>query len=130
MFLSGPAQLEISAQRTLNDLHCRYGAAALTAAARFPAVSANLDQHAAAVRDILELGIEDSSRMPTSVLLAGYARGLLDEVRESATRPASEAALLPGLSDGAPTDIDGWTEADWLQLRMAAVCVQAEGLSR
>jgi len=129
MFWSGPTQLENSAQRTLNDLHRRYGAAALTAAARFPAVSADLDQHAAAVRDILELGIEDSSRMPTSVLLAGYAHGLLDQVRESADRPAPEAAL-PELSDGAPAEIDGWTEADWLQLRIAAVCMQAGGLLR
>ncbi|MBF6330821.1 DUF6401 family natural product biosynthesis protein [Nocardia transvalensis] len=111
MFLLGSALLEVSARKTLNRLHSSHGAPALAAAQEAPAVSAALDQHAAAVRDILELGVENSATVPGSVLLAGYARGLLEH--------SGRAALH------APRDPDGWLSADWLQLRLAGVCMLA-----
>ncbi|CAM4455423.1 DUF6401 domain-containing protein [Nocardia ninae] len=117
MFLLGPALLEVSARKILNRLHKTHGVPALAAAAELPALSAALDQHAAAVRDILTLGVEESARVPVSVLLAGYARGLLDHVREAAAdRGASMTSTAPG-------DLGSWANADWVQLRLASVCL-------
>ncbi|MGV9681025.1 DUF6401 family natural product biosynthesis protein [Nocardia sp. NPDC003482] len=108
MFLFGSALLEVSARKTLNRLHQTHGVPALAAARAVPAVSAALDQHAAAIRDILEMGVENSAAVPGSVLLAGYARGLLEH--------SGRAAL------SAPRDPHEWSAADWLQLRLAGVC--------
>ncbi|RDI66895.1 DUF6401 family natural product biosynthesis protein [Nocardia pseudobrasiliensis] len=108
MFLLGSALLEVSARKTLNRLHKTHGVPALAAAREVPAVSAALDQHAAAVRDILEQGVENSAAVPGSVLLAGYARGLIEHSGREALR--------------APRD---WSHADWLQLRLAGVCLLA-----
>lgn len=110
MFLLGPALLEVSARRILTRLHRTYGVPALAAAAERPALLATLDQHAAAVRDILEVGIEEPAKVPASVLLAGYVRGLF------AGRAEKSAA---------PADLRDWVEADWLQLRLAGVCLHA-----
>ncbi|MFF3222543.1 DUF6401 family natural product biosynthesis protein [Nocardia suismassiliense] len=118
MFLLGPALLEVSARKILNRLHKTHGVPALAAAAELPALSAALDQHAAAVRDILTLGVEESARVPVSVLLAGYARGLLDHVREAA---ADRGA--PSMTSTAPGDLGSWANADWVQLRLASVCL-------
>ncbi|MEV0030567.1 DUF6401 family natural product biosynthesis protein [Nocardia sp. NPDC050793] len=112
MFLLGPALLEVSARRLLNRLHTTHGAGARTAAAEFPSVSAALDQHAAAVRDILDMGIEGASAVPATVLLAGYVRGLLDH-----------AGPADPFVSAAPEDAHGWLNADWLQLRLAGVCL-------
>ncbi|MFE3321518.1 DUF6401 family natural product biosynthesis protein [Nocardia sp. NPDC059195] len=112
MFAPGPALLELSAQRQLQQLNTEFGAPAAAVAAVVPALSAQLDQHAAAVRDILALGVEDSARVPLIILLAGYVRGLLDHFAERAD----------GFFAGAPDD---WHAADWLQLRLAAVCAYA-----
>ncbi|QIS06105.1 hypothetical protein F5X71_30760 [Nocardia brasiliensis] len=120
MFLLGPALLEVSARKILNRLHKTHGVPALAAAAQLPALSAALDQHAAAVRDILEWGVEDAAKVPAPVLLAGYARGLLDQVREAAT-----GAEGTGLTGAAPGDLGSWASADWLQLRLAGVCLHA-----
>ncbi|MEV6100751.1 DUF6401 family natural product biosynthesis protein [Nocardia sp. NPDC051981] len=112
MFVPGSALLVVSARKTLNRLHCTHGAPAAEAAAVFPGVSAAIDQHAAAIRDILDLGVDNSGLVPTSVLLAGYARGILEDLREA------EAAVLPhSLLD--------WQDADWLHLRLAGVCALA-----
>ncbi len=112
MFAPGPALLELSAQRQLQQLNTEFGAPAAAVAAVVPALSAQLDQHAAAVRDILVLGVDDSARVPMTILLAGYVRGLLDHFAERAD----------GFFAGAPAD---WHDADWLQLRLAAVCAYA-----
>lgn len=112
MFAPGSALLELSAQRQLQQLNTEFGAPAAAVAAMVPGLSAQLDQHAAAVRDILELGVEDSARVPLIILLAGYVRGLLDHFAERAD----------GFFAGAP---DSWHAADWLQLRLAAVCAYA-----
>ncbi len=119
MFLLGPALLEVSARKILTRLHKTHGVPALAAAAELPALSAALDQHAAAVRDILTLGVEESARVPVSVLLAGYARGLLDHVREAA---ADRGAPM---TSAAPDDLGSWANADWVQLRLASVCLHA-----
>ncbi|WP_431964717.1 DUF6401 family natural product biosynthesis protein [Nocardia sp. bgisy134] len=120
MFSLGPALLEVSARRMLNRLHTTHGAGALMAAAEFPSVSAALDQHAAAVRDILDMGIEGASSVPATVLLAGYVRGLLDH-----PCPA-DSGTVPFVS-AAPENALGWLNADWLQLRLAGVCRYAAG---
>ncbi|MFD3746469.1 DUF6401 family natural product biosynthesis protein [Nocardia sp. NPDC058633] len=112
MFAPGPALLELSAQRQLHQLNVEFGAPAAAVAAAVPALSALLDQHAAAVRDILAVGVDDSARVPLTILLAGYARGLVDHFAERAD----------GFCAGAPGN---WHEADWLQLRLAAVCAYA-----
>ncbi|MFE7721699.1 DUF6401 family natural product biosynthesis protein [Nocardia rhizosphaerihabitans] len=112
MFTLSSALLEVSARRHLRQVNIEYGIPAAAAAAVQPAVLAQLDQHAAAVRDILEYGVDDSARIPISILLAGYVRGLLDQVGEGA-----------GQFAGVPPQT--WHDADWLQLRLAAVCRHA-----
>ncbi|WP_433199527.1 DUF6401 family natural product biosynthesis protein [Nocardia sp. CA-107356] len=123
--------LEGSARRTLNRLHKTHGVPALAAAADLPGLSTALDQHAAAVRDLLEHGIEASAGIPTSVLLAGYARGLLDQARDTDLRPtlpretSDPTDTDAGLRRTPPTDVSGWRNAGWLPLRLAGVCLHA-----
>ncbi|MFC4125665.1 DUF6401 family natural product biosynthesis protein [Nocardia rhizosphaerae] len=93
-------------------MNITYGAPAAAAAAELPALSAELDQHAAAVRDILEFGVAESGGVVLSVLLAAYARGLLDQA----------AVDMPGSAAVAPLS---WHDAGWLDLRLAAVCQYA-----
>lgn len=100
---------EWDAQRALARLMDQIGAAGLAAAAMWPAVSAAVDQHAAAVRDILVMGVEGAASTAGVVLLAGYARGLLDQAR---TDTAAVAAAVGGR----------WHHAEWLALRLVAVC--------
>lgn len=70
-----------------------------------PGVGAQVDQHAAAVRDILEVGVSGTG-VARVVLLAGYADGVLDEA-------AAAGWSLPDRID--------WVRADWTTLRLAAV---------
>lgn len=111
---------EVAARRTLSRLQLSHGVPAADAAKVVPAVSAALDQHAAAIRDILEFGIENATTVPVAVLLAGYARGLIEHSGREAVR--------------APHDVAGWAEAGWLPLRLAAVCllapVRSAGMTR
>ncbi|RJO75841.1 hypothetical protein D5S18_13795 [Nocardia panacis] len=107
MFVLGPALLEVSARRILNRLHRTHGVPALAAAAETPALLAVLDQHAAAVRDILAVGVADAGRVPASVLIAGYVRGLVAEAGERAAAPSD------------------WAAAGWLPLRLAGACLHA-----
>lgn len=93
--------------RTLAQLQERIGAPGLAAAATVPGLLAEVDQHAAAIRDILSVGITGTAK--GSALLAGYARGLLDQARDM------------GWSFGEPSLI-GWTRTDWLTVRLVAVC--------
>ena len=85
------------------------GDAGLAAAATAPALLAAVDQHAAGVRDILLLGVEGAAVAAGAVLLAGYAKGLLDQ---AGTDPARLRAAVG----------DGWHRADWLTVRVLAVC--------
>jgi hypothetical protein len=73
-----------------------------------PGLLAVIDQHAAAVRDILDVGVPGSAAVARPVLLAGYARGLLDQAREQGWHPAPDPGAHPGV--------------DWLTARLWAVC--------
>jgi hypothetical protein len=98
---------EFSAHHTLDQLQNAIGVPGMAAASVVPGLLAEVDQHAAAVRDILSVGVTGSAK--ASVLLAGYARGLLDVAREL------------GWGFGEPT-LAGWTRTDWLTVRLVAVC--------
>ncbi|GAA1191688.1 DUF6401 family natural product biosynthesis protein [Prauserella alba] len=96
---------ESAARRELTALTDRLGrigaAPSLLPVGRLAAV----DQHAAAIRDILTLGAGGLSQAQ----LAYYARGVHDAARDSGwTPPADEGAT-----------------ADWVTLRLAAVCLLA-----
>jgi hypothetical protein len=106
----GVRRLERSARRALDRLHDQLGTAGLVAAATVPGLAAVLDQHEAAVRDILTTGVESSAAVAGAVLLAGYARGIQDHVRER------------GLSLTIPTDATEWRTASWFHVRLLAVC--------
>ena len=109
-------RLEKSALRMLDRLHERVGTAGLVAAATIPGLAAAVDQHAAAVRDILTVGIETGAMVAGSVLLAGYAQGVLDHVHESG-RPLR-----------VPAGVLDWLHADWVTMRLLAVCAMAREL--
>ncbi|WP_433017210.1 DUF6401 family natural product biosynthesis protein [Kribbella sp. CA-294648] len=87
------------------------GHSELAAAQRMPAVVAQLDQHAAAVRDILTFGVPSGRGVDQKVLLAGYGRGLVDRAAELG-RPVGR--------------VGHWAHAEWLDLRLAAVCLLAD----
>lgn len=87
--------------------------AGLLAAATAPGLAAVVDQHAAAVRDILTVGVESGAAVAGIVLLAGYAQGVQDHVRER------------GLQLAVPADTAGWLEASWYHVRLLAVCALA-----
>ncbi|MPZ83491.1 MAG: hypothetical protein GEV28_25095 [Actinophytocola sp.] len=113
----GVRRLERSARRVLDRLHEQVGAAGLIAAAAIPGLGAVVDQHTAAVRDILTVGVESGAVVVAgSVLLAGYAQGVLDHLRES-DRPLR-----------VPADPIGWLHADWVSVRLLAVCALAKDL--
>ncbi|MTD55750.1 DUF6401 family natural product biosynthesis protein [Amycolatopsis pithecellobii] len=101
---------EFSARRTLDSLHRQLGAGLLAAAAA-PGLLAVIDQHAAAVRDIMLYGVEGSAAVAASVVLAGYASGLLDQAKEHGWRFTS------------PAD---WNHADWFTARLLAICALAK----
>jgi Family of unknown function (DUF6401) len=107
--------LHLGARRSLARLSSQF-AAGLAAASAMPGLAAMVDQHSAAVRDILAVGVEASAAVTGAVLLAGYAKGLLDQAAEQGRRPA------------APSDPTGWAAADWLSVRLLAVCALARNL--
>ncbi|HEY4023093.1 MAG TPA: DUF6401 family natural product biosynthesis protein [Pseudonocardiaceae bacterium] len=104
---------ELSARRALTQLHDQLGHAGLAAAAAIPGLGAAVDQHAAAVRDIVDVGVEDSAAVAGVVVLAGYARGVLDKAKELGWRFA------------APVHLADWTRTDWLTTRLLGVCALA-----
>ncbi|MEJ2851966.1 MULTISPECIES: DUF6401 family natural product biosynthesis protein [unclassified Saccharothrix] len=92
----------MSARRFLDRLGGEIGMA--TAALAPVGVLAAIDQHGAAVRDILAYGTPAAA---AAILLAGYARGVLDEA-------TAHGWSLPSIVE--------WAHADWTTLRLAAVC--------
>jgi hypothetical protein len=100
---------ERHAQRWLAGLMDHVGAAGLAAAAAVPPLLAAVDQHAAGVRDILLFGVEGSAAVAGAVLLAGYAKGLLDQAGTDGRRLRAAVG-------------EGWHRADWLTVRVLAVC--------
>ncbi|MPY84086.1 MAG: hypothetical protein GEV00_12370 [Actinophytocola sp.] len=96
---------ESGARRELTALGERLGLAGLPATPGWgPALVAMVDQHAAAVRDILQA----STGRAGVVELAGYARGVQDVAHESGRMSTPL-----------------WQDADWVNLRLAAVCLLA-----
>jgi hypothetical protein len=93
----------------LADLAHGLGTAGLAAARALPGLLAEVDQHAAAVRDRLTGGV----RHPGPVALAGYAQGL------------RAGAASSGWRAPAPHEVD-WSRAPWPLLRLLAVCQLAE----
>lgn len=112
----GVRRLERSARRVLERLNEQLGTAGLVAVATAPGLAAVVDQHAAAVRDILTVGVESSAAVAGVVLLAGYAQGVLDHVRER------------GYQLTVPGDTASWLEASWYHVRLLAVCTLARSL--
>jgi hypothetical protein len=94
----------------LAQLRERIVAGGLSAMRADPALLADVDQHAAAVRDALT---EVSGRV-SAVGLAAYADGVADTA-------ASNGWQLPA-------DLDGqeWSTPSWPLVRLLAVCVVAE----
>jgi hypothetical protein len=88
---------EINARRWIADLSDRIGMAGWAALAVTPALAAEVDQHGAAVRDILLLGVEGAGTVGAVVLLAAYGRGLLENAAD-------------------------WTPTSWIGIRLMAVC--------
>jgi hypothetical protein len=105
--------VEFKARRALSALHDQVGATGLLATAAAPGIAAAIDQHAAAVRDIVAVGVEESAAVAGVVLLAGYARGLLEQAKEM------------GLQLTVPTNPTSWATADWLTCRLVGVCALA-----
>jgi hypothetical protein len=100
---------EHRAQRWLAGLMDQVGTTGLAAAATLPALLAAVDQHAAGVRDILLLGVEGSAAAAAAVLLAGYAKGLLDQAGTDGHRLRAAVG-------------ECWHRADWLTVRVLAIC--------
>ena len=94
------------ARRALAQLDTHIGRHGMAAAATRPELVAAIDQHAAAVRDILAVGVDGPATLG-AVSLAGYARGLLDHAR----------------ANGRPIRVPlEWSGADWVTTRLLAVC--------
>jgi hypothetical protein len=110
------ALTEWRAQRWLATLASRFGAEGLRVAAAVPRLGAAVDQHAAAVRDVLlpERDTDGACAPLDRVLLAGYARGLLDRSGLSIQEVRARTPV--------------WIDPDWLTLRLLAVCAMNQGL--
>lgn len=94
-----------AARAALAELARRVGTPGLTAAATLPGLLAAIDQHAAALRDLLG----DGARPPSPIGLAGYADGLRDM--------AGDLGWHLPQPDGV-----SWASAPWLLVRLVAVC--------
>ncbi|OQO93671.1 hypothetical protein B1813_03785 [Saccharomonospora piscinae] len=103
-WLSGARQAAY-ARRDLDALAARLASAGLSTAGLGPGLLADVDQHAAAVRDILEA---DGGRAGL-VELAAYAQGALDAAAERGCAP----------EQGPEPD-------SWIVLRLLAVCALAD----
>ncbi|HEV7898381.1 MAG TPA: DUF6401 family natural product biosynthesis protein [Planosporangium sp.] len=101
------------AQVALDQLRSRIATSGMDAVRGRPALLAEVDQHAAAVRDALT---EVTGRI-TAVGLAAYADGVSDAA-------AGHGWRLPVNPDGPE-----WSSPSWPLLRLLAVCVVAEAAS-
>lgn len=99
----------VAARTTLTSLIAAVGTAGLAAAHANPGLLAEVDQHAAGVRETL-----DGDRRPLTVAaLAGYAEGLRDAAAEHGWTPPAEP---------------DWSAPDWTLTRLLAVCLLTRGL--
>jgi hypothetical protein len=102
------------ATELLDEMMARVGVDGLTASLADPGLLAQVDQHAAAVRDALV----DAGRELSVEGLASYARSIL----AAATR-MGRVVPAPG---GAPITRAEWHAAEWHLVRLVAVCSIAE----
>lgn len=102
-----------SARSALAALHTSIGAAGLAAATTRPALLAQVDQHAAAIRESLLADV----RPLNTVLLSRYAEGVRDAAVESGWRAPA------GSTDWSDPD---WSDPDWVLTRLLAVCFLAD----
>lgn len=108
------ALTEWRARRWLVTLSNRFGTDGLLVAAAVPGLGAALDQHTAAVRDILaQAGA--AGPFTERALLAGYGRSLLGRFDVSVREVRRHAT-------------GRWTRADWLAMRLLAVCALSRSL--
>jgi hypothetical protein len=82
------------------------GTPGMTAMRQLPRLLAEVDQHAAEVRDALG----DGHLAPSTVALAGYTEGLIHAAEEAGWE--------------FPASID-WIGGDWRVLRLLAICMLA-----
>ena len=99
-----------AAQLALSQLARRIAASGFAAIRESPGLLADVDQHAAAVRDAL---IEISGRV-SAVGLAAYADGVCDSAGRHGWQLPGEHAVLD------------WTQPEWPLVRLLAVCVLAD----
>jgi hypothetical protein len=99
----------VTAHAVLDELMARVGVDGLVAALRAPGLLAAIDQHAAAVRNT----VRAAGRPVDAVSLAEYARSVLAVAHRC-------GRTLPD-----PDAVD-WPRADWLLLRLVAVCALAD----
>ncbi|MGX6603842.1 DUF6401 family natural product biosynthesis protein [Micromonosporaceae bacterium Da 78-11] len=98
----------------LDEMMARVGVDGLAAAFADPGLLAQVDQHAAAVRDALA----GAGRDADAEGLAAYAKS----IAAAATR-VGRAIPAPG---AAPTSCAAWHSGEWHLLRLVAVCMIAE----
>lgn len=121
---------EDSSYSVLTALMASVGSTGLAVAAAEPGLLALVDQHAAAIRESLtsltaprpteitdELPTEVTDELPvdpprlSAAVLAGYAEGVRDAAIEHGWQP--------------PVGPVDWSEADWVLIRLLAVCAVA-----
>ncbi|WP_305784265.1 DUF6401 family natural product biosynthesis protein [Symbioplanes lichenis] len=98
----------------LDEMMARVGVDGLAAALGDAGLLAQVDQHAAAVRDALA----GAGREVDADGLAAYARSIV-----FAAKRMGRAVPEPG---HAPLTGTAWLAADWHQMRLVAVCMIAE----
>jgi hypothetical protein len=97
----------------LDEMMARVGVDGLAAALADPGVLAQVDQHAAAVRDALA----SAGRPADAAGLAAYAKSIaFAAVRSGRRLPQPGEAHTTGAA---------WVTADWHQMRIVAVCAMA-----
>jgi hypothetical protein len=97
-----PGRLGAS-REMLRLLLAEIGTPGFAAATQLPGLLAEVDQHAAEVRDSLG----DGRTAPSTVALAGYAEGLINAAEEAGW--------------DFPAAIE-WVHADWRVVRLLAIC--------
>jgi hypothetical protein len=97
----------------LDEMMARVGVDGLATALADPGVLAQVDQHAAAVRDALA----SAGRRGDASGLAAYAKSIAFAAARSGRR-------LPEPGEAHTTGA-GWLTADWHQTRLVAVCAMA-----
>ncbi|MCW2642901.1 MAG: hypothetical protein JWP76_5207 [Dactylosporangium sp.] len=100
-----PGRLSAS-RELLRLLIAEMGTPGFAATRQLPGLLAEVDQHAAEVRDSLG----DGRLVPSTVALAGYAEGLINAAEQAGW--------------DFPATID-WVHADWRVVRLLSICVLA-----